>query len=85
MTMPVITSVGKKLLSCAARLHPTTTLAPFLTASRYAASTFSTALIIDQWPDQGTRLKPVGDLHRTGGLGQPLGEGVIDPVLNQNG
>jgi len=35
-------------------------------------------------PITGARLEPVGDLHRAGGLGEPLGEGVVDAVLNQN-
>jgi len=35
-------------------------------------------LHVDQWPDHCTRRKPVGDLHRPGGLDQPLGKGVID-------
>jgi hypothetical protein len=41
-------------------------------------------LHVNQRPDHGTRLKPVGDLHGTCGLGQPLGEGVVDAVLHQN-
>jgi hypothetical protein len=28
--------------------------------------------------------EPVSDLHRTGGLGQPLGKGVVDAVLHQD-
>jgi hypothetical protein len=28
------------------------------------------------------RLEPVGDLHRPRGLGEALGEGVLDAVLN---
>jgi hypothetical protein len=27
-------------------------------------------LHVDQWADHRTRLEPVGDFHRTGGLGQ---------------
>jgi hypothetical protein len=30
------------------------------------------------------RLEPVGDLHRAGGLGEALGEGVVNAVLHQN-
>jgi hypothetical protein len=41
-------------------------------------------LHVDQRADHRTRREPVGDLHRTGCLGQPLGEGVIDAVLDQN-
>ena len=39
---------------------------------------------VDQRANHRTRLKPVGDLHRTGGLGEPLGERVIDGVLHQD-
>ena len=77
MTMSVVTSVStvgsKKLPPCAARLPPVTTLAPFLTASAMCASTFSTAFNVDERPDHRTRLEPVGDLHRNGGLRQSLG------------
>ena len=48
------------------------------------ASTFSTAFISIRGPDHRTWFKPVGDLHRAGGLGQPLGERVIDTVLDQD-
>src|SRR6516162_7094675 len=41
-------------------------------------------LHVDQRADHGTRLKPVGHLHGTGGLGQPFGEGVVDAVLHQD-
>jgi hypothetical protein len=41
-------------------------------------------LHVDEWPYHRTRLEPVGDLHRAGGLGQPLGKGVIDAVLHQD-
>src|SRR5438270_7670192 len=41
-------------------------------------------LHVDQWPDHRAGLEPVGDLHRTGGLGETLGESVVDAVLNQN-
>src|SRR5205085_10011544 len=34
-------------------------------------------LHVDQWPHHRTRLEPVGDLHRTYGLGEALGEGVV--------
>jgi hypothetical protein len=39
------------------------------------ASTFSTAHI-DERPDHSTRIEPVGDLHRAGGLGEARGKGV---------
>jgi hypothetical protein len=46
------------------------------------ASTFSTACLhVDQGPITAPGLEPIGDLHRAGGLGQALGEGVVDPVL----
>jgi hypothetical protein len=32
----------------------------------------------------GTRLKPVGDLHRAGDLGETLLKSVIEPVLHQD-
>jgi hypothetical protein len=48
------------------------------------ASTFSTAFNVDERPDHRTRLEPVGDLHRTGSLGEPLGERIINAVLNQD-
>ena len=60
-----------------------TTLAPFLTASAMCASTFSTAFIVDQRADHGTRLEPVGDLHRPGGLGEALRERVVDAVCTK--
>ena len=41
-------------------------------------------LHVDQWADHRTRLEPVGDLHRTRGLGEALGEGVVDAVLHQD-
>ena len=65
-------------------LPPVETLAPFLTASAICASTFSNAFRFDQRPDHRTRLEPVGDLHRAGGLGKALGKGVIDAVLHQD-
>src|SRR5213082_1565383 len=86
--MSVVTSVNtvgsKKLPPCAARLPPRTTLAPFLTASAMCASTFSTAFMSISGPITAPRLEPVGDLHRTGGLGEALGKGVIDAVLHQD-
>jgi len=88
MTMSVVTSVSrvgsKKLPPCAARLPPVTTLAPFLTASAMCSSTFSTAFMSIKGADHGTRLEPVGDLHRPGGLGKALRERVIDTVLHQD-
>ena len=39
---------------------------------------------VDERPDHRARFEPVGDLHRPGGLGEPLGKGVIDAVLHQN-
>jgi hypothetical protein len=76
----VVTSANtvgsKKLPPCAARLPPRTTLAPFLTASAMCASTFSTAFISMSGPDHSTRVEPVGDLHRAGGLGEARGKGV---------
>jgi hypothetical protein len=41
-------------------------------------------LHVDQRSDHRTRLEPVGDLHRTGGLGQPLCKSIIDAVLHQD-
>jgi len=41
-------------------------------------------LHVDQRADHGARLEPVGDLHRTRGLGQAVGKGVIDAVLHQD-
>ena len=41
-------------------------------------------LHVDQWPDHRTRLEPVGDLYRPSGVGEPLGEGVVDAVLHQD-
>jgi hypothetical protein len=76
MTMSVATSVStvgsKKLPPCAARLPPVTILAPFLTASAMCASTFLDRPHVDQRPDRGARLEPVGDLHRPGGLAEYL-------------
>src|SRR6202011_487889 len=39
-------------------------------------------LHVDQGADHRTRLEPVGDLHRPGGLGEALGKGVVDAGLN---
>jgi hypothetical protein len=52
-------------------------------ASAICASTFSTAFMSISGPITA-RLEAVGDLHRNGGLGQPLGEGVVDAVLHQD-
>jgi hypothetical protein len=41
-------------------------------------------LHVDQRPDDRAWLEPVCDLHRTGGLGETLGEGVVDAVLHQD-
>ncbi len=41
-------------------------------------------LHVDQGADHRARLEPVGDLHRAGGLGEALGEGVVDVVLHQD-
>jgi hypothetical protein len=41
-------------------------------------------LHVDQRPDHRTRLEPVGNLHRAGGLGETVGEGVGDTVLQQD-
>src|ERR1700730_1476827 len=88
ITMSVVTSVStvgsKKLPPWAARLPPVTTLAPFLTASAMCASTPSTAFKSTNSPITAPGSNPSADLHRAGGLGEPLGEGVIDAVLNQN-
>src|SRR5215472_11112600 len=88
MTMSVVTSVStvgsKKVPPSALRLPPSATLAPFLTASAMCASTFSTAFMSISGPITAPGSNPVGDLHGTRGLRQPLGEGVIDAVLHQN-
>jgi hypothetical protein len=39
---------------------------------------------VDQRADHGTRLEPVGDLHRPGGLGEMLGESVVDAILHRD-
>jgi hypothetical protein len=41
-------------------------------------------LHIDQRPDHRAWLEAVGDLHRPGGLGEPLGKGVMDAVRHQD-
>jgi hypothetical protein len=41
-------------------------------------------LHVDQRADHRARLEPVGDLHRTGGLGEALGKDVVDFVLHQD-
>ena len=88
MTMSVVTSVktvgSKNVPPSADRLPPVTTFAPFLTASAMCASTFSTAFNVDERPDHRTRLEPIGDLHGTGGFGEPLGKRVIDAILHQD-
>jgi hypothetical protein len=35
-------------------------------------------------PIYGTRLEPIGDLHRIGVLGEALGNGIMDTVLLRN-
>jgi hypothetical protein len=74
----------RRLKEAAACLPPVMTLAPFLTASAMCASTFSTAFMLNEGPDRGARLEPVGDLHRARGLGDALGKGVVDAVLHQD-
>jgi hypothetical protein len=39
---------------------------------------------VDEPTDHRTQLYPVGDLHRTGSLGEALGEGVVDAVLHKD-
>jgi hypothetical protein len=41
-------------------------------------------LHVDQWPNDRAPLEPVGDLHRAGGLGEAVREGVIDAALHQD-
>ena len=41
-------------------------------------------LHVDERPDHRAALKAVGDLHRTGDLGEALGERVIDAVPQQD-
>ena len=48
------------------------------------ASTFSTAFMSISGPITAPELEPVSDLYRPGGLGQPLGKGVVDAVLHQD-
>jgi hypothetical protein len=51
-------------------------LAPFFDGVGDVRLDLLDRLHVDQRPDHGTRLEPVGDLHGTSGLGQPLSEGV---------
>jgi hypothetical protein len=37
-------------------------------------------LHVDQRPDHRTRLEPVGDLNRAGGVGEALGKGTVDEI-----
>src|SRR5271156_3807812 len=87
MTISVVTSVStvgsKKLPPWAARLLPVTTLAPFLTESAMCASTFSTALMSINGPITAPGSKPAATFIARG-LGEALGEGVIDAVLHQD-
>jgi hypothetical protein len=79
MTMSVVTSVStvgsKKLPPCAARLPPVTILTPLDRVGDVLLDLLD-RLGVDQRRDYRTRFKPVGDLHRPGGLGEALGEGV---------
>ena len=88
MTMSVVTSVktvgSKKLPPWAARLPPVTTLAALLQGVGDMRLDLLARLHVDQRADHRTRLEPVGDLHRPGGLGEALGEGVVDAVLHQD-
>src|SRR6266852_2772988 len=88
MTMSVVTSVStvgsKKLPPCAARLPPVTTLAPFFSASAMCASTFSSAFMSISGPITAPGSNPSAIFNRTGGLGEALGEGVVDAVLHQD-
>jgi|HubBroStandDraft_6_1064221.scaffolds.fasta_scaffold06721_7 hypothetical protein len=87
MTMSVVTSVStvgsKKLPPCAA-LAAGDDLGTLLYGVGDVRLDLLDRLHVDQWPDHRAGLEPVGDLHRTGGLGEPLGEGVVDAVLHQN-
>jgi hypothetical protein len=47
-------------------------------ASATCAATFSTALMAMSGPITRTRLEPVGNLHRAGGLGEAL---AVVPVV----
>jgi len=79
-----VSTVGStKVPPCAARLPPTTT-SPFLKGVGDAALDLFDRLHVDPRPDHSTRLEPVGDLQRPGGLGEALGKGVIDAVLHQD-
>jgi hypothetical protein len=81
MTMSVVTSVStvgsKKLPPCAA-LAAGDDLGTLLYGVGDVRLDLLDRLHVDQWPDHRAGLEPVGDLHRTGGLGEPLGEGVVD-------
>jgi hypothetical protein len=86
MTMSVVTSVSTVRLEEAAALGGPLAAGDHLGALPDGVGDVRLDLFdrfhVDQWPDDRTRLEPVGDLHRTGGLGEALGEGVIDAVLN---
>jgi hypothetical protein len=87
--MSVVTSVRTRRLEEGAppsteRLPPTATLAPLLTRVGDVRLDLFGRLHVDQRADHGTRFEAVGDLHRTRGLGQSLGEGIVDAVLHQD-
>jgi hypothetical protein len=52
-------------------------LAPFLSVSDVRLDLLD-CLHVDQRANNRTRLEPVGDFHRPGGLGETLGNGVMD-------
>ena len=88
MTMSVVTSVNtvgsKKAAALGGPLIASDDLGALLDRIGDVRFDLLDRLHVDQWPDPGTRLEPVGDIHRTCGLGEALGEGVVDAVLHQN-
>jgi len=64
------------------RLPPITTLAALPDGIGDMRLDLLDRLHVDQGADHRTGLEPVGDLHRTCGLGEALGKGVVDAALN---
>jgi hypothetical protein len=87
MTMSVVTSVGtvgsKKPPPRGGVLAAGDHLGALLDGVGNMRLDLLDSLHVDQRADHGTRLEPVGDLHRTCGLGEALGEGIVDAVLHQ--
>ena len=81
---PVSTVGSKKLPPSAWRLPPTTTLAPFCTASAMCSSTFSTAFMSISGPITTPGSTPLPTFIAPAASARRLRERVVDAVLHQD-